>query len=83
MIETNYEKLSYILKNYQQIDSILLESLNYKSAIAKSLKDLRDYDFKYPEKNEEKIDRKTALQLALEEKNTKIINLLLIFMAKL
>ena len=45
LIKQNYDKLSYILRNFMQIDSVLLESLNYQAAIADNLSDLAKHDF--------------------------------------
>ena len=80
LIKQNYEKLSYILKNFIKIDSILLESLNYQAAIAEDFGDIMNFKFK---KNDEKNKLKSPLHLAVKAKNTRIINLLLFYMSKL
>ena len=55
----NFDKLQFILKNYEDIDPILLEQLFYKN----------EYD-------------ETPLHLAVSKKNTRMVNLILEYMAK-
>ena len=50
LVKNQYEKLSFILKNYQQIDPHLLESLHYQKPNLQ-LSELAKYDFKKPENN--------------------------------
>ena len=86
LIKSNYEKLAFILKNYEEIDSILLETLNYQAAITDNFNKISDYDFSNKPKENAgvgEIEFKTALHLALQAKNTRIINLLLFYMGKL
>ena len=55
----NFDKLKFILKNYEEIDPILLEQLFYKNEFGE-----------------------TPLHLAVSKKNTRMVNLILEYMAK-
>ena len=82
LAKQNYEKLSHILKNYQQIDINLLEMLNYQRPMIEH-SELKTYDFKNHYKKANKCKFYTPLHIALEAKNTRIINLLLLYMSKI
>ena len=64
LITEQYDKLSFILKNYELVDPVLLETLHYQNDIT------------------EEVDKKIPLHLALEAKNTRIVNLILKYMSK-
>lgn len=58
---------------------MLLETLHYQKPKLKE-DQLREYDFK---NNNKKVKMMTPLHIALEAKNTRIINLLLFYMSKI
>jgi len=45
LITKNYDKLHYILKNYIEIDTVLLESLSYQAAITNDFENIANHDF--------------------------------------
>ena len=78
LVTQQYEKLLLILKNYVQIDQNLLESLHYQKPDL-DYKQMQIHDFK----NEKNIKYKTPLHIAIDAKNTRMINLILHYMSKI
>lgn len=60
LITHNFDKLHYILENYQEKDPVLLEILHYVNE-----------------------DDKIPLQIAIESKNHRMVNLILNYMSKI
>ena len=71
--------MHYILKNYLETDINLLESLIYQKPDLDD-KQIQKYDFS---EKPSKIKFKGPLHLAIEAKNTRMINLLLFYMSKI
>ena len=81
LVKYQYEKLSYILKNYVKIDNNLLEALFYMKPDL-NFEELLSYDFGNHKNNEHAIKFRTPLHFALIAKNTRMINLILVYMSK-
>jgi hypothetical protein len=60
LVRNQFEKVQFILKNYEEIDPSLLESLHFKNSKGQM-----------------------PLHLAIESKNTRMINLIIEYMSKI
>jgi len=79
MAKKQFDKMHFVLKNYLETDINLLESLIYQKPDMGN-ENIQTYDFQNNPKN---IKFKSPLHLAIEAKNTRMINLLLFYLSKI
>lgn len=83
LVKQDYEQLKFILENYQKIDPVFLESLHYQGQVevTKVIQFTEDgEDF---EKVEVKVQTMMPLHISLKAANTRMVNLLLVYMTKI